>query len=145
MPTFAAKTTPKAQSAAKAKFRFPSKDLVANIIQDNRSDEEKVNDIMGIWCQILTKEEQDIWNSIAECDLTNNITLSSGLRIPKHLIDAEIRAFKNVNSGKKRDLLSALKDAPDLHPSVPPETLQNVPPPLPCSYQTTLSQKCVIK
>ena len=59
--------------AKKAKFCFPTKDPAENLVDDIRSDSEKVTDILRIWSQILTSEEKTIWNDIAERDLTHNI------------------------------------------------------------------------
>ena len=94
MPAFAA------SPATKVKYRFPTKDPIENVIQDTRKDEEKVSDILKMWCQVLTEDEQTIWNRIAERDLSQNTTLSSGLRTPKHIIDAEIKAFQSLNNNK---------------------------------------------
>ena len=44
-------------NSVKAKFRFPSKDPVPNLIEDTRSDSQKVSDILRIWSQILTPDE----------------------------------------------------------------------------------------
>ena len=114
-----------ATKATRAKFRFPSKDPVDNTIQDTRNDSEKVNDILRMWCQVLTEDEQAIWNGIAERDLTQNLTLASGLRTPKHVIDAEIKAFKSLNSANKQDMLAMLKTAPELHTSNPAKIVES--------------------
>ena len=73
-------------NSAKAKFRFPSKDPSQNLVDDMRSDSEKVTDILRIWSQILTPDEQLIWSDIAEQDLTKAISLNSGIRTPKSFI-----------------------------------------------------------
>ena len=39
-------------NSVKAKFSFPSKDPVPNFIEDNRSDSQKVSDILRIWSQM---------------------------------------------------------------------------------------------
>ena len=85
------------------------------MIKDTRTDEDKVSDILRIWCQVLTDDEQNIWNGIAERDLSQNITLPSGLRTPKHIIDSEIKAFKVVNNKDRQNMLDTLKSAPELH------------------------------
>ena len=82
--------------ATKMKFRFPSKDPDENIVIDNRSDSEKVTDIIRIWSQLLTSEERVIWNEIAERDLTRDISLESGIRTPKSFIENEIKAFRDI-------------------------------------------------
>ena len=95
------------------------KDPVENVIKDTRTDSEKVNNIMCIWSQILTQDEQLIWNSIVERDLTKNVSLQSGLQTPKNLIDGEIRAFKDHSDKQKTRLLQSLDKAPDLQPEPP--------------------------
>ena len=52
--------------SAKAKFCFPTKDPAENLVDDIRSDSEKVTDILRIWSQILTHEEKLIWNDIVK-------------------------------------------------------------------------------
>ena len=69
--------------ATKAKFRFPSKDPDENIVIDNRNDAKKVKDILRVWSQLLTSDEREIWNEIAERGLTRDISLESGIRLPK--------------------------------------------------------------
>ena len=78
-----------------------------------------------MWCQVLTEDEQTIWNGIAERDLTQNLTLASGLRTPKHVIDAEIKAFKSLNSANKQDMLAMLKTAPELHTRNPAKIVES--------------------
>ena len=46
--------------ATKVKFCFPTKDPADNFVDDTRSDSEKVTDILQIWSQLLTTEEQTI-------------------------------------------------------------------------------------
>ena len=68
-----------ASNAVKAKFLYPSKDPLPNLIEDTRSDSQKVSDILRIWSQILTPEEEFIWNEIAERDILKAISLPSGI------------------------------------------------------------------
>ena len=56
-------------NSAKAKFRFLAKNLSENLVEDIRSDSEKVTDILRFWCQILIPDEKLIWSDIAEQDL----------------------------------------------------------------------------
>ena len=79
-----------ATPAVKAKFKYPSKDPLPNLIEDTRTDSEKVSDILRIWSQILTPAEQVIWNEIAERDISKAISLPSGMRIPKTFIEKDI-------------------------------------------------------
>ena len=55
--------------AQKAKFRFPKHDPSAPDIVDTRSDEEKMQDILRIWSQVLTPAETAIWNEVSQRDL----------------------------------------------------------------------------
>ena len=66
VPTFTASSATKAKSAARAKYRFPSKDPSDNVVKDTCTDEEKVSEILRLWCQLLTDDEKKVWNSIAE-------------------------------------------------------------------------------
>ena len=70
----------------KAKFRYPAKDPKPNLITDNRSDSAKVSDIIRIWSQVLRKDEQVIWNGIAERDISKAISLPSGMIVPKYFL-----------------------------------------------------------
>ena len=101
--------------ATKAKFRFPSKDPDDNTVVDNRNDSEKVKDILRIWSQLLTSDESDIWNEIADRDLTRKISLESGIRTPKTFIENEIKAFRNLKAAQKIELIKALDKAPEFH------------------------------
>ena len=86
----------------KARFKFPTKDPSPNLIVDDRTPAQIVSDILRIWCQCLTKSEKKReWNNIAERDLTNTLTLSSGLRIPKTFIDNDIKNFRNLQTAEK--------------------------------------------
>ena len=80
-----------ATPAVKAKFRYPSKDPLPNLIEDTQTDSEKVSDILRIWSQILTPAEQAVWNEIAERDISKAISLPSGMRIPKAFIEKDIK------------------------------------------------------
>ena len=54
----------------KAKFRYPVSDPTPIEISDQRTDAQKVEDILRMCAQILKPEEQKIWNQIAERDIT---------------------------------------------------------------------------
>ena len=90
--------------ATKAKFCFPSKDPKENLVLDNRFDSQKVTD----------SDEQEIWNDIAERDLTRDISLESGIRNPKSFIENEIKAFKDLKKKDQSDLLRTLSKVPDI-------------------------------
>jgi hypothetical protein len=100
--------------ATKAKFCFPSKDPQENLVIDKRSDSQKVTDILRIWSQLLTSDEQEIWNEIAERDLTRDISLESGIRTPKSFIENEIKAFKDLKKKDQINLLRTLDEAPNI-------------------------------
>ena len=98
--------------AQKAKFRFPKHDPSAPDIVDTRSDEEKMQDILRVWSQVLTPAETAIWNEVSQRDLSKDISLKSGLRTPKCVIDREIKQFK-LAAGKKAAMFQTLKNLPD--------------------------------
>jgi hypothetical protein len=105
--------------STKTKFCFPSKDPKENLVLDKRSDSQKVTDILRIWSQLLTSEEQEIWKDIAERDLTRDISLQSGIRTPKNYIENEIKAFKDLKKKDQSDLLRTLRKVPDISNSNP--------------------------
>ena len=71
-----------------------------------------MSDIFRIWSQVLTKEETDIWNEVSGRDLSKDISLKSGLRTPKSVIDLEIKKFRQ-NPGKKAAMLQTLNNLPE--------------------------------
>ena len=85
-----------ASKAQRAKFRFPKDDPPESDIIDTHSD-QKMQDILRIWSQCLDKDETQVWNKICERDLSRDISLKSGLRTCKSIIESEIRDFKNTN------------------------------------------------
>ena len=88
-----------------------------NIVIDNRNDAEKVKDILRVWSQLLTSDEREIWNEIADRDLTRDISLESGIRTPKTFIENEIKAFRNIKANHKSELIQALNKTPEFHNS----------------------------
>ena len=101
-------------SDIKRKFRFPTQDPSENVIIDDRQDSQKVADILRIWSQVLKPEEAEIWSDIAERDVTKDISLRSGLRTPKAIIDREIKMFKDISSTNKNKMSSLLQKLPDI-------------------------------
>jgi hypothetical protein len=101
-------------SDIKRKFRFPTQDPSENVIIDARQDSQKVADILCIWSQVLKPEEAEIWSDIAERDVTKDISLRSGLRTPKAIIDREIKMFKDISSTDKNKMSSLLQKLPDI-------------------------------
>ena len=90
-----------ASSAVKKKFKFPVHDPEDNVIKDTRTDVEKISDILRVWSQVLTPDEQNLWNDVAERNLSHDISLR-GVRTPKALIDDEIRKFRNIEADKQK-------------------------------------------
>ena len=109
----------------KKKFRFPTSDPVENSIVDNRTDSEKVADILRIWSQVLTPAEAQIWSDIAERDVTKDISLRSGLRTPKSMIDNEIKMFSNINNKQKNEMTDLLQKLPQISDEPEPVPNQN--------------------
>ena len=101
-----------ATKAQRAKFKFPSSDPVEQEIVDNRTPEQKMSDIVRIWSQCLTSEETKVWNEVSERDILRDISLKSGLRTSKSIIDQEIKKFRGLKPGKKSELLSTLNQLP---------------------------------
>ena len=137
--------------ATKAKFCFPSKDPKENLVLDKRSDSQKVTDILCIWSQLLTSEEQEIWNDIAERDLTRDILLESGIRTPKSFIENEIKAFKDLKKKDQSDLLRTLAKVPDIYnsntisqPTVESSPLDNLPSEILCEIDIEIDSCCVL-
>ena len=67
-----------------------------------------MQDILRIWSQALTPAETAIWNEVSQRDLSKDISLKSGLRTPKCVIDREIKQFR-LTAGKKAALSQTLK------------------------------------
>ena len=98
----------------KEKFRFPRNDPEEHIILDQRSDKQKINDILRIWSQVLDPDECKIWSSCAERDISHDISLQNGIRTPKVIIDEEIKKYKFATLKEKQSLLSGqLSNLPD--------------------------------
>ena len=88
--------------------------------------------------QVLNKEETAIWNEVSRRDLSKDISLKSGLRTPKCVIDSEIKKFKQ-SAGETTVMKKLLKNIPDefLAPpssqtqsNDPSDSLKNKPTPL---------------
>ena len=101
--------------AQRAKFRFPREDPPVSEIIDTRSSDQKMQDILRTWSQCLNQDETDVWNQICDRDLSRDISLKSGLRTCKSIIEGEIRDFKNTSKDKKSEMLQILKNVPPLN------------------------------
>ena len=82
----------------------------------------------------MTNEEQEIWNEIAERNLSRDISLESGVQTPKSFIENEIKAFKDIKQKDQSALLRTLRTVPDIsRPSPIPQPtgesspLENLP------------------
>ena len=76
-----------------------------------------MSDILRIWSQVLTPSELELSNQIAEPDLSRDISLKSGLRTPKSIIDKEIRAFHDISDSQKEKMVKTLAQLPDIKSS----------------------------
>ena len=101
--------------AQRAKFRFPREDPPVSEIIDTRSSDQKMQDILRTWSQCLNQDETDVWNQICDRDLSRDISLKSGLRTCKSIIESEIRDFKNTNKDKKSEMLQILQNIPSIN------------------------------
>ena len=108
-----------ASAALKSKFRFPSKDPDEHTMIDSRTDEQKVNDILRIWSQVLDPQELELWSDIAERDISHDISLTSGIRTPKTFVDAELKKYKSAKAKQRKDILQSAHKAPDFSDPVP--------------------------
>ena len=95
------------------KFRFPSHDPKPNSVIDTRTDSQKVSDIIRIWSQVLRPDEKLLWSEIAEIDLTQTLSLPSGMRLPKSFIEKDIKQFRDLNKQEKTLLLQNLVEPPN--------------------------------
>ena len=68
-----------------------------------------MQDILRIWSQCLDKDETQVWNEICDRDLSRDISLKSGPRTCKSIIESEFHDFKNTNKDKKSEMLQILK------------------------------------
>ena len=109
-----------ASSSAKAKFKYPTRDPVESELTDNRTEEEKLQDILRISSQVLTAQELQLWEDIAGQKLSDSMKFHSDLRIPKVVLDSELR--KHTKS--QTDRLVAAATASDFEPNVFSRTIQ---------------------
>ena len=86
-----------AMSPARQKFKYPTRDPPISELKDERTDSEKLEDILRVSSQILTKEELVIWNEIAGQNLSEVMRFQSDVRIPKSVLDAELRKHAKLH------------------------------------------------
>ena len=66
---------------------------------------------MRIWSQILQPDEKELWSEIAERDLSAQLSLQSGMKLPKTFIEWDIKNFA-LNKHQKDVMLDQLDNAP---------------------------------
>ena len=96
-------------NTAKAKFRYPRHDPLESDLHDNRTEREKLENIVRISSQVLTSTELELWEEIAGQKLTNSMKFESDLRIPKVVIDSELRKHNKLQS-ERQDAAEKLND-----------------------------------
>ena len=77
-------------------FYFPRNDPSEDVLNyiDQRSDYEKLRDVLCIWHQLVPEPLLNLYNEIVERDLSRHLQLKSGIPITKSVIDKEIKNFK---------------------------------------------------
>ena len=78
------------------RFNFPRNDPSEDVLHytDQRSDHEKLRDILCIWHQLVPEPLLKLYNEVVERDLSRHLQLKSGIPITKSVIDKEIKNFK---------------------------------------------------
>ena len=78
------------------RFNFPRNDPSEDVLNyiDQRSDYEKLRDVLCIWHQLVPEPLLNLYNEIVERDLSRHLQLKSGIPITKSVIDKEIKNFK---------------------------------------------------
>ena len=69
---------------------------------DNRSPKEIKADILRIWSQILRPDELELYNSIAERNVSHQCTLNGPIRTPKVIIDEQRKLYKQIKDKEER-------------------------------------------
>ena len=95
--------TPKANNHL-AKFRYPRVDPKPSLIVDKRSEQQKLESILHTLNQVLTKDQLEVWNQLAERDLSVSENYSSGIPKLKSCKSHEITQNK-LSKSKENDLL----------------------------------------
>ena len=86
----------KVNPAVKAKFKYPSSDPTPNEIEDDRTDAQKVDDILRIWAQILNPEEQQIWNQIAQRNIPIKFLCHQGCVYQRVLLNVTSKPLQKL-------------------------------------------------
>ena len=77
-----------------AKFRYPRVYPQPNLIVDDRSKQQKLDSVLRTLNQVLTRDQLDVWNQLAERDLAVSENYSSGIPKLKLCISYKIKQFK---------------------------------------------------
>ena len=85
-------------AASRKKFVFPKIDPAENQYVDARTPKQIARDIERIMSLALTKDEAEIWSSIAERDIVCDIHLKNGIRTPKQVITNAIKEYRKKHN-----------------------------------------------
>ena len=77
------------------------------MIIDQRTETEKINDILRVWSQLMNPAEVKLWSDIAERDISHDISLKHGIRTPKCLVDEELKKYKLASLQQRKDILNS--------------------------------------
>jgi hypothetical protein len=108
----------------KTKFRYPTRDPQPNVVQDKRTELEKIQSILRITSQILDKETLHIWNSVCERNLHLSKQHNSGIPLLKQNISDEIKAYR-LNKQHEQQLLQQVSTFDRLY--IKEQPIQTVP------------------
>ena len=89
---YSIKNSPKNKMRFNFPRTYPSEDILN--YTDNRSDYEKLRDIMCVWHQLIPEPLLELYNGIVERELSRHLQLKSGIPITKSVIDKEIKNFR---------------------------------------------------
>ena len=78
------------------RFNFPRTDPSEDILNytDQRSDYEKLRDILCVWHQLIPEPLLNLYNGIVERDLSRHLQVKSGIPITKSVIDKNLESRK---------------------------------------------------
>ena len=97
-----------ANATVKAKWKYPTSDPEPSELVDDRSPMEIKADILRIWAQMLKPDELELYNSIAERNVSHQCTLNGPIRTPKVIIDEQRKLYKQIaDQEEKKAMLEA--------------------------------------
>ena len=76
-----------------------------------------------MWSQVLTPDEAKVWSSCALRDISHDITLKSGIRTPKTIVDEAIKKYKVKSDQEKYDSLTSPLSQPFESTDLPSESI----------------------